>query len=88
MTPIAYALAVYHEARRMTRRRAFGPSWSGKPCPSGGSPYGACESCRGYMDRAVAWLLHPDTQGEIGYTLTRPNYLASLAAEEAARRKR
>lgn len=39
MTPIAYALAVYHEARRMTRRRAFGPSWSGKPCPSGGKGF-------------------------------------------------
>ncbi len=83
MTPIAYALAIYHEARRMTRKRAFGPSWSGKPCPSGGDPYGGCGSCRGYMQRAVAWLLHPETQEEIGYTLS-----ANYVAEEAARRKR
>jgi hypothetical protein len=68
-------MAVYHEARRMTRKRAFGPSWSGKPCPSGGNPYGACESCRWYMGRTVAWLLHPET-------------VAERAAEEAARRKR
>lgn len=54
---IAVALAVYHEARRMTRRRALGPSWSGRPCPSGGNPYGCCESCAEYMGRAVAWLL-------------------------------
>lgn len=83
MTPIAYALAVYHEARYMTRRRALGPSWSGRPCPSGGDPYGGCGSCRGYMQRAVAWLLHPETQEEIGYTLS-----ANYVAEEAARRKR
>lgn len=60
---IATALAIYHEARRMTRRRALGPSWSGRPCPSGGDPYdGRCESCAGYMGRAVAWLLAEDTE--------------------------
>jgi len=35
------------------------------------------------MDRAVAWLLHPETQGELGYTLS-----ANYVAEAAARRKR
>jgi len=35
------------------------------------------------MQRAVAWLLHPETQEEIGYTLS-----ANYVAEEAARRKR
>lgn len=55
---IAVALAVYHEARYMTRRRALGPSWSGRPCPSGGNPYdGRCESCAEYMERAIAWLI-------------------------------
>ena len=55
---IGVALAVYHEAPRMSRRRALGPSWSGRPCPSSGNPYdGRCESCARYMGRAVVWLL-------------------------------